>query len=423
MNRRWAVLALVFVGILISYVDRGNLSIAAAPMMRDFQISPATMGMLLSAFFWTYALFQIPAGAIVDRIGIRWVYAGAFLIWSLASASIALSRGPGDVVLMRMVLGLAEAAGPIASLSFIRQNFRGREQGLPTAIYIAGQNVGPAVGALLGTLIMASLGWRAMFAITGIAALLWLPWWIWLAPASRARPVESPQADQSRPAAKRHEWPVRALLSNRAVWAMSVCIFLSSYYWYFVLTWVPTYLTESRGFSTLEMGRILSTPLFVMAVLNIFAGSLADRMAARVGSVFRVRILFAVISYAGAGAILLLPVLPNRSTVLPILVVSMCSVGIGNTNYWAISQHAPPEHMVGRTIGFLNTISQIAGATAPLVTGWILGPQEKFGLAIVVAGLCSLLASGCLLVASPKGLEQIRYLLSGKTFEQQPVRD
>ena len=93
MTRRWIVVGLIFTGILISYIDRGNLGIAAPSIMREFSFSPSSMGMLLSAFFWTYALFQIPAGTIVDRFGIRIVYAVAFLLWSLASAAIGLSRG------------------------------------------------------------------------------------------------------------------------------------------------------------------------------------------------------------------------------------------------------------------------------------------------------------------------------------------
>ncbi len=129
MSRRWGLLALVFLGILISYVDRGNLSIAAESIMRDFRLTPASMGVLLSAFFWTYALFQIPAGLMVDKFGIRVVYASGFLIWSLASAGMALSRGPGDILGLRLVLGLAESVGPLASLAFIRQNFEGPAQG------------------------------------------------------------------------------------------------------------------------------------------------------------------------------------------------------------------------------------------------------------------------------------------------------
>ena len=123
MNRRSIVLSLVFLGILISYIDRGNLGVAAPWMMRGFRIAPAAMGVLLSAFFWTYSAFQIPAGALMDRFGIRRAYAGGFLVWSLASAAIALSCGTGDVIGLRMALGLAEAIAPMASISFIRNNF------------------------------------------------------------------------------------------------------------------------------------------------------------------------------------------------------------------------------------------------------------------------------------------------------------
>ena len=413
MNRRWTVVALIFAGIVISYVDRGNLGIAASSMMRDFGFPPSAMGMLLSAFFWTYAVFQIPAGFIVDRIGIKRVYAGAFLLWSLASAAIAISRGLPDILFFRLLLGLAEAVGPIASLSFIRRNFTGAELGLPTAIYIAGQNVGPAIGALLGTVLLDRLGWRAMFAITGLGALVWLPFWLWLAPGDRKPPVD---ASQPRP---RMGMPWSATLASRAFWAMSLCIFLSSYYWFFLLTWVPTYLTTTRGFTTIEMGRVLSTPLFIMAVLNIIAGFVADRLVKRIGSVFRVRVFFAAAGYLGAGAVLLLLVLPGREAVLPILIVSVCSVGIGNSNYWAISQHTPPAGMVGRTIGYLNTLSQLAGAAAPLITGWILGPRKQFGVALFIAGVCPILAALCLIVAGENGLERIKGIWAGGLVNQE----
>ncbi len=407
MSRRWMVVALVFLGILISYVDRGNLGIAAAAIMQDFGLTPAMMGMLLSAFFWTYGGFQIPAGILVDRLGIRGMYAGAFLLWSLASAAIALSRGSTDILALRLLLGLAEAIGPIASLSFIRRSFSGAEQGLPTAIYIAGQNAGPAVGALLGSMLIAWWGWRTMFAVTGLGALIWLPFWLWLAPRNgvRTAPEQTKEATSSGV-----EW--RAVFTHPAVWLMGVAIFLSSYFWYFLLTWVPSYLTMSRGFSTLEMGKVLSGPLFIMAVLNIAAGALADRLIPGVGSVFRVRVWFAAAGYLGGGALLLLLLLPGREAVFPVLVLSVCSVGIGNANYWAISQHAPPAGMVGRAIGFLNTVSQAAGAAAPLITGWILGPDKQFGVALAIAGFCPIAAAGCLLLAGADGLEKLKSRLA-----------
>jgi cyanate permease len=195
---------------------------------------------------------------------------------------------------------------------------------------------------------------------------------------------------------------------------MSLCIFLSSYFWYFLLTWVPTYLISSRGFSTTEMGRVLSMPLFVMAVLNIVAGSLADRMVKRAGSVFRVRLWFCAGGYFGSGVLLLLLLLPGREAVFPVLLVAVCATGIGNANFWAISQQAAPPGLVGRAIGYLNTISQLAGAAAPLITGWLLGPQKTFGTALAIAGVAPVMAAVCLLVAGPRGLEGIRRSLAGK---------
>jgi hypothetical protein len=162
------------------------------------------------------------------------------------------------------------------------------------------------------------------------------------------------------------------------------------------------------------MGRVVSTALFTMAVVNVLAGSAVDKLAARIG-VFRARLGFGVVGYAGTTAILLLLV-TDRPWALPILTFSMCATGIGNSNYWTISQHVPPKNLVGRTIGFLNTISVMAGAAAPVITGWILGPQKHFGPAIFVAGLCPALAAVCLLAAGSKGLERMKALLAGEIY-------
>ena len=392
MTRRWVVVSLLFSGMVISYIDRGNLSIAAGSIMRDFGLAPGSMGMLMSAFFWTYALFQIPAGTLVDRIGIRWIYAAAFLTWSLASAGIALSRGSTDIFALRLLLGLAEAVGPIASLTFIRQNFSGPEQGLPTAIYIGAQNLGPAAGSWIGTQLLDAHGWRFMFAVTSLTALLWLPLWLWLAPNDKPAKTAT--------TGRLTSIPLAGLL------AMSCCILFSSYFWYFVLSWIPTYLT-TRGFSTREMGSIFAIPFVVMAVVNIAAGRYADHLATLHG-VFKIRVMFASVAYASASLVLLLLVYRANVTVLPLLIIAVTGVGIGNANYWSLAQQIPPASLVGRALGYLNTLSQIAGIFAPLITGWILGPEKNFTIGIALAGICPLLASASLLVAGPSRLESAK---------------
>jgi MFS family permease len=412
MTRRWTVVAFIFAGILVSYIDRGNLGIAAPSIMREFSFTPASMGMLLSAFFWTYALFQLPAGAVVDRFGIRRSYAAAFLLWSIGSAAIGLAGGRASILTLRMLLGLAEAVGPIASLSFIRRNFANADAGLPTSIYIAGQNLGPAAGALLGSQLIDHFGWRAMFIFTGLGALLWLPGWLVFAP--RDAVSRSTLPGKTEPAVQAPQLPWRQAIATRGFWASSACIFLSSYFWYFLLTWVPTYLISSRGMSITEMGRVLSTALFTMAFVNIAAGFAADRLIARAGqlSELSVRVWFCASGYTGSGAILLLLALHGRGAVLPVLLFSVCATGIGNTNYWTISQQIVPAALVGRSIGFFNTISQIAGAAAPLITGWILGPEKEFSIALGIAGIAPVLAAGCLLYAGAKGLANTRRTLA-----------
>jgi len=408
--RRWLVLALVCLGIVIAYVDRGNLSIAAPSIMRDFAIEPPAMGVLLSAFFWTYALFQIPAGAIIDRFGIRRAYAGGFLLWSLASASIALSRGPGHVIGMRMLLGVAESIAPLASLAFIRNNFAGKDRGLPTSLYIGGQSLGPAFGALVGAMLLDRFGWRMMFALTGLGALAWLPCWWFAVPRDAAPARHAPEKQRVA------TFPWREIVNGKTFWMLSLGILLSSYYWYFVLTWVPSYLILARGFTTLGMGHVVSTGLFAMAAANLASGFVADRLAAR-AEVFRVRLWFAVAGYVASALVLLLLVLTERAWVLPVLMFSMCATGTGNYSFWAIAGHVAPSKMAGRVIGYLNTLGATGGIVAPVVTGWILGPQKHFGPAILVAGVCPILAALCLVVCGSKGLERTRALLAGSATD------
>lgn len=401
-RKRWLVLAFVFLGILISYIDRGNLSIANESIAHDLHLPPRTMGVLLSAFFWTYAIFQIPAGLLVDRFGVRGVYALAFTVWSLASASIALSHGPGEIAASRMVLGFAETLGPVASLAVIRASFSPRENGLPTAIYIAGQALGPVAGLLLGPTLLVHFGWRTMFVLTGLGALFWVPGWLTVAPAvaPRCAPVV-----EKKTGGTRLYW--RLILSSSTMWAMAAFILLSSYYWYFVLTWMPAYLTSARGFSTLAMGPALAGPLACMALTNAVTGFLADYFSKKANSIFRVRVRFAVAGSVGAASLVLLNYLPGNVLGMLVLYLSVCSFGVVSANFWTMAQNVAPPEKVGRVIGFVNSASQLGGVAAPLITGYILGPTKYFPPAVAIAAVCPLASLIPLLIAS-RGIEDLR---------------
>jgi MFS family permease len=411
MTRRWAVLVLIFFGILISYVDRGNLSIAAVEIMHDFAFTPPLMGTLLSCFFWTYGAFQIPAGLFVDRYGIRNVYALAFVVWSLASASIALASGFGSILASRLVLGMSEAVGPLASLAFIRRSFAPADQGLPTSVYIAGQTLGPALGAWLGTVLLSGFGWRAMFAITGLTALVWVLPWLRFAPGSglESRPERPPQGES-----------LPHIHRTVAFWTLSACAFLIAYFWYFVLTWVPAYLRIAHGFTALEMGRIMAVPLAAMAVTSLGGGFIADRAARRWQSAAQARLIFAAGGLVGASSLLALRFAPDRSWALPVLFTAMCSFGVANSSFWALAQAAAPAALIGRSVGYLNTIAQVAGAAAPQITGWLLGPENRFGPALIIAGLCPAAASAALFWTGAGRISQLRTALEEATARTGP---
>lgn len=384
-SRRWAIVVLLFFGMLISYMDRGNMSIAAVPLMREFGFSSAQMGLLMSMFFWTYAALQIPAGHLIDRVGIRTIYAAGFLLWCVATATMGLARSFGELAVLRLLLGLGEAVSPLASMAFIKQNFNESEQGLPTSIYVAGLTLGPAIGALVGTSLLDGVGWRYMFVVTGLAGGIWLLPWLLLVPPDRVKGNVDAPTQRAVPS-------LREFLKTPVAWGLAGSVFFHSYYWYFFLSWIPTYLVLKHGMPNLKMGLIMATPLAGMAAVNLCAGTIADFIIRRTGGSMLVRKRFISVGFFLASGVMALTWVEKGGPVLPILLASLMGVGIAAGNYWALSQAAVERELIGRALGFQNMVAQAAGAAAPLVTGFLLGPEQDFGTAILVAGACPLIA-------------------------------
>jgi len=403
--RRWAVVVLLFFGMVISYMDRGNMSIAAVPLMREFGFSSAQMGVLMSMFFWTYASFQIPAGHFIDRFGIRMIYAAGFLLWCVATASMGLARSFSELAVLRLLLGLGESISPLASLAYIKQNFKESEQGLPTSIYVAGLTLGPAIGALGGASLLEEFGWRHMFVVTGLAGCLWLIPWLLLVPA--LRPTVSVQAREGSASPS-----LQGFLKTPVAWGLSGSVFFYSYYIYFFLSWIPTYLVTKHGMSNVKMGIMMAAPLAGMAVVNLCSGTIADFVIRRSGNPMLVRKRFVCVGFLLASTLTALAWVEKDASVLPILLASLMGVGIGAGNYWALSQGAVQGELIGRALGFQNMIAQIAGAAAPLVTGFLLGPEQQFRTAILVAGACPTISV----------LVVLLFIRTTKTFKREESR-
>lgn len=383
-SRRWVTVVLVCLGTFISYIDRGNLPIAAPSISRELGLPPERMGLLLSAFFWSYAVCQIPAGYVVDRFGIKAAFFAALGLWSLASASVGLASGFVSIFALRLVLGVCESIGPVASIAFIKRSFREEEQGIPTSIYTSGAVLGPALGTWAGSVILEWYGWRQLFVFTGLMGLAWLVPWGLTASSPKTR----------REQAVRFSYPTA--LRHPLFWAVAAGAFFYSYYWYFILTWVPTYLVEAHGMTFRKMGFTLGLPLAVTTATNLAGGWLADRIIARGHAPLTVRKGFVAAGFAIATTLLVLPITP-RDWVLALFLVSMSGMGFAVSNYWAITHIISPPQWIGRVIGFQNFIAQTAGIAAPIATGYLLGPTRDFRTAILCAGIAPVFGAAAIL--------------------------
>src|SRR5439155_6782752 len=175
--QRWWLAALLTLGMIFCYAQRGTLSVAAPFMMKERNLSPAAMGLLLSAFFWSYSFMQVPGGWLVDRFGVKRAYGAGFAFWSLAAAATGLARRLAELVAFRVTLGVGQAVAFPASASAVAHSFPDGQRGVVTAFYLSGVRLGQALVGAVGAIVIAAYGYTLFFLASGILPMLWLvPW-------------------------------------------------------------------------------------------------------------------------------------------------------------------------------------------------------------------------------------------------------
>src|SRR6476646_2303826 len=219
-TRRYTLLLLLSLGMVIAYLDRINLSVVLAvkDFVQHFALTDVDRGNLNAAFFWSYALAQIPAGWLVDSYGSKYPFALGFLFWSLVSASTAMAGAVWQLFLLRLVLGLCESVVTPASMRWIRYHFEEKSRGLALGIYTTGSKIGSAIAPPLTAALIQGYGWRGMFVVLGLGCLLWLLFWVPLAGDDRRKPAASAQAEPK-------VLGFRELLSSPAMWGIIVGAF------------------------------------------------------------------------------------------------------------------------------------------------------------------------------------------------------
>jgi MFS family permease len=365
--RRWAIVGLLFTASLINYFDRATISFALPLISTELHLDPEAKGLLLSAFFWSYALLQIPMGLLADRVNLRWLYAAAFTLWSIAQGLMGLATGLGTLIVFRVLLGIGEAIYLPGGSKIVSLLFRPAERGLPSGLFDAGTRTGLVLEGVLVPFMLTHYGWRRTFAVVGFAALLWLITWFLTAPRNlrgdRAAASAAPRIGAG-PA-------LRALLTNRNLLGICLGFFCFDYYWYFLVNWLPDYLVTSRGLGMMKAGIYAALPYFVFGASEPIGGWIADRLIARGWSEARAR--KSIVTVAFLTGLLLIPAARVTSPGAAVaLIIGGCLVGLATGNMLVILQSCAPPREIGLWTGIYNFVGNIAGILSPLMTGFLI---------------------------------------------------
>ena len=370
MNR---VLFLMGLSVLINYIDRSNLSIAAPLIKDELGISGSQLGVLLAAFFYTYALLQIPAGWLVDRFDVKWVFALGFFVWSAATGVTGMLHGFVALLAARIVLGIGESIAFPAYGKIVGTHFHETQRGFANSIVITGLALGPAIGMFVGGNVVGRFGWRPFFAVLGFIGLLWLiPWWAWMPPRKEPQPV----AEQS--------MGVLAILRQRSAWGTCLCQFSFNYASYFLVTWLPFYLTRERHLSMTEMARTGGFVYLLFAASATVFGKFSDRWIVSGATPTIVRKGLATIGNIGMGIFLAISGVAPDGFYICTLSLAGIFMGMSSCNIWAMTQTLAGKEMVGRWTGVQNFVGNFAGAVAPWLTGFLLDTTGHFSWAFFI---------------------------------------
>jgi len=386
-SHRWWLAALLVTGMIFGYAQRGALSAVAPYMIQELGLSPAIMGVLLSAFFWVYSFMQMPAGWLVDRYGVRRSYAIGFAFWSTISALTGLANGLAALIAARVLLGAGQSVAFPASARAVANWFPDRERGTVTGAYLMGVRLGQALVSIAAGYFLAAYGWKMFFMVIGLVPLVWLlPWNAFLKKwEHRGVPVATTTAKAPAPSFVKS----LHLFRNRTVFGIFLGFFAYDYVWYVYLTWLPGYLVLGRGFTAKEMCFYSFVPFLAMSATIKLAGLASDWLIRKGWQEMAVRKGFIVAGLAIACLIVPAGIVEDKMTSVWLLAVSLCGLGLASPNTWTLTQAVCSKSIVGTVSGIQNFGGNVGGIIAPALTGYIAHVTHSFILALSITGAIS----------------------------------
>jgi MFS family permease len=375
---RWSIVGLLAAALFINYVDRGAVPTAAHLIQEELGLSAGQLGVLFSAFFWTYSILQIPVGWVAERYGAQRVLAAGLALWACATMLVGIVHSFAALLALRLLLGIGESAGFPSAAKLLAAVIPLGHLATANGIVAFAYQFGPAVGAYGGGLIMVHYGWRAAFWVFGGLSLLWLlPW-------SRVRLPR-----ESRPAERSDEPTLATLLRQPSLWGTALGLFSSNYAFYFILTWLPYYVVRERGFSTGEMASLTGSAYLVSALSSIIAGWAIDRFV-RSGHANIAYKSVMVVAHLGTVLCMLGIAYASQTWAIAAIFIYQILTGSAAAGVFAIPQILAGPAASARWVGVQNCCGNLAGVVAPALTGLLVEETHHFAAAFVTAALVSL---------------------------------
>ncbi len=393
---RYYVLALIATATMINYLDRTLMSVAAPQMSKDLHIGPALMGLILSAFSWTYAAAQIPGGAFLDRFGTRLTYFLSVTVWSVFTGLQGLVFNVAGLFAARLGLGAAEAPCFPANSRILVAWFPQRERARANGVYSVGMYFGIAFLSPVLFWITAQHGWRVLFMLAGVIGVCFgLVWW-----ALYREPQESCWANQAeldeiaaggalslQGEKTPFSWrDIGWLLRQRQIVGAAIGQFATNATLVFFLTWFPTYLATERKMAFIKVGFFASLPFIAASVGVLVGGVLSDYLVRRTGSLTIGRKTPVVMGLLLSSLITTAAFVQDNSVVIAVMSVAFFGQGMSNLGWTLISEVAP-RRLIGLTGGVFNFCTNLAGIVTPIVIGLVVAATGSFfgGLAFIGA--------------------------------------
>ncbi len=373
------VVALLALSVLLNYVDRGAIGVAAPLMTAELGLSATGFGIAVSAFFWVYAPLCLVVGWLCDRFCVYRLFAAGIALWALATVLMGFVQGIALLIVLRLLLGLGETIAFPGSSKIFAAEVPPERRGSANALIGAALAFGPAVGALAGGLILQELGWRPIFWIFGLVTLLWLVPWHFASAPLRSKSMTTPVVDPV---------PLGKLMRLPALWLMGAAHFMSNYGFYFLLAWLPLYLTKTLGYSIAEMTVLTTLSFTAQGVAALAAGRLSDRAVTRGRDEAALRRTTMAASQAlVAVAIAGVWFAPGPWQMGVCLMLAGIGSGFISVNLFAVAQMFAGPRAAGGWVGMQNALGNAAGIIGPIATGLIVDGFGSYGWAFAIAAL------------------------------------